>query len=276
MILKTVFHHFNIDNLCFFIYTLFIQTRKVTVMEQALYPANHDGIPRPRVRVRPREKGRNPYDGLRPWSAITHGCGAVLAIAATVLLLVKTALTGGDPWKIVSFAIYGASMVELYTASTLYHSIRTSVKGRVGLRKYDHASIYILIAGTYTPVCLTALRGPFGWALFGIIWALAIAGLVMSLAWIDCPRWVTAGVCLAMGWLAVIAVYPLWLAVGWPGVSRLLAGGLLYTAGGVSYGLKWPGRDNPQFGCHEIFHLFIVLGSVAHFLLMYQVMLPLP
>ncbi len=223
-------------------------------------------------RARPQEKGRDPYDGLRPWSAITHGAGAVLALAGTVLLLLKAVLSGGDVWQLVSFSIYGVSMIGLYTASTLYHCVNASVSGRIALRKYDHISIYFLIAGTYTPICLTVLRGPWGWSLFGVIWALAIGGTVMALVWINCPRWLTSGIYLAMGWLAVIALYPLWNAVGGAGLFWLLLGGVLYTVGGVLYALKWPGRDNPRFGCHEIFHVFIVLGSIGHFMLIYRVL----
>lgn len=228
----------------------------------------------PKRRARPTEKGRNPYDGLRPWSAITHGIGAVLSILGAVLLLVNTVRTGGDAWKIVSFSVYSASMICLYVASTLYHCINTSVKGRLALRKYDHASIYLLIAGTYTPMCLVALRGPWGWTAFGIVWAIALAGLFFTLFWIDCPRGLTAGIYLAMGWFSVILIRQLWLSVGWRGLFWLALGGVLYTVGGVLYALKWPGRDNPRFGCHEIFHVFILLGSVAHYLLMYRVIMP--
>lgn len=117
-------------------------------MEYAVTPNPFELDPIPKRRARPQEKGRNPYDGLRPWSAITHGVGAALAVFATVLLLVRAALLGGGPWKLVSFAIYGASMICLYTASTLYHCVNTSVRGRINLRKYDHTSIYFLIAGT--------------------------------------------------------------------------------------------------------------------------------
>ena len=242
-------------------------------MEQVLY---HDPFASlPRRRERPVEKGRDPYDGLRPWSAITHGIGAVLGVLATVLLVVSAASHGADVWKLVSFAVYGLSMTALYTASTLYHCVNTSVAGRVALRKLDHASIYFLIAGSYTPVCLIALRGAWGWSLLGVIWALAIAGLVMSLTWINCPRVVTSTVYIAMGWLAIFAICPLWQVLGMRGVAWLLAGGVLYTVGGVLYALKWPGRDNPRFGCHEVFHLFILLGSMAHFVMMYQVLLPL-
>ncbi len=225
-------------------------------------------------RPRAQEKGRDPYDGLRPWSAITHGIGAVLSVFATAALLIRTVLTGGGPWKLVPFAIYGASMICLYTASTLYHCVNTTVRGRINLRKYDHTSIYFLIAGTYTPICLTVLRGPWGWSLFGVIWALAVAGIFMSLFWINCPRALTSTIYIAMGWLAVVAIWPLWKAVGFAGLFWLLLGGVLYTVGGVLYALKWPGRDNPRFGCHEIFHVFIVLGSIAHFMMVWRVILP--
>ena len=241
-------------------------------MEQALYRDPFDSLPR--RRARPVEHGRDPYDGLRPWSAITHGVGAALGVLATIVLAAAAARMG-DLWKLVSFSIYGLSMTALYTASTLYHCVNTTVQGRIALRKFDHASIYFLIAGSYTPVCLIALRGPWGWSLFGVIWALAIAGLVMSLTWINCPRAVTSTVYIAMGWLAIIAIYPLWQVLGMRGVAWLLAGGILYTVGGVLYALKWPGRDNPRFGCHEVFHVFILLGSAAHFVMMHRVLLPL-
>lgn len=226
---------------------------------------------KPRTR-RHEEKGRDPYDGLRPWSAITHGIGAALAVAGTALLSVRAALRQLGPWA-SAFSIYGASMILLYTASTLYHCLNTSVRGRLALRKWDHCSIYLLIAGTYTPLCLMPLRtvGAWGWTLFGVIWGLALSGIVMTMFWVNSPRWVTSGVYLFMGWLAVIALYPLWTVLGGAGLFWLLLGGVLYTVGGVLYAVKWPGRNNPRFGCHEIFHVFILLGSIAHFMLMYHV-----
>ena len=242
-------------------------------MEQAIYRDPWHGVSR--RRERPTERGRDPYDGLRPWSAITHGVGAALAVAGTAVLLASTALSGGNVWKLVSFAIYGLSMIGLYTASTLYHCINTTVQGRVALRKFDHASIYFLIAGSYTPVCLIALRGGWGWSIFGVIWALTFAGLFLSLTWINCPRALTSAVYIAMGWVGVVALYPLWQVMGPRGVAWLLSGGVLYTVGGVLYALKWPGRDNPRFGCHEVFHVFIVLGSAAHFMMFYRVLMPL-
>ena len=204
-------------------------------------------------------------------NGITHGLGAVLAVVGTVVLLIhapKNALS------IVSVSLYSASMVLLYCISTLYHALGVNRAKKV-FQVLDHCTIYLLIAGSYTPVCLTALRGPWGWSMFGIIWALAIAGLVMTLVWINCPRWLTSTVYIAMGWLAVVAIYPLYLSLGISGVAWLLSGGILYTIGGVLYALKWPARDNPRFGCHEIFHVFIVLGSVAHYMMVYHVLLPL-
>ncbi len=218
------------------------------------------------------EKGRDPYDGLRPWSAITHGAGAILAILGTALLIIKAAVLGLDSWHMASFSIYGASMICLYTASTLYHCLNVSVSGRLALRKCDHCSIAILIAGSYTPICLTVLReaGVWGWAIFGVIWTMAVCSCVLSLVWINSPRWLTSGVYLVMGWLAVIALYPLSQVLTAAGMFWLLLGGILYTVGGVLYAVKWPGRDNPRFGCHEVFHLFILAGSVCHLFLMYH------
>lgn len=233
----------------------------------------HSFRPASRRRGPREEQGRDPYDGLRPWSAVTHGVGAVFAIAGTVLLLVRAVQLGLSPWHIVSFAIYGFSMVCLYTASTLYHCVNTSVAGRLALRKYDHCSISLLIAGSYTPICLTVLReqGAWGWAVFGVVWAMALASCALSLVWINSPRWLTSGVYLLMGWVALFALYPLSKVLSAEGFFWLALGGVLYTVGGVLYTVKWPGRDNPRFGCHEVFHLFILAGSICHFVLMYRV-----
>ena len=219
---------------------------------------------------RRRREVRDPYDGLRPWSAITHGAGAVLSLAGTIYLLLRTAAEGNG-LLFGLMAVYGLSMVCLYTASTLYHCLRVSVPGRLALRKYDHCSIYLLIAGSYTPICLTALRHSGGPLLLSCIWTLAAAGLVLTIAKLGIPRWLTSTIYLIMGWLAIFAIVPLYRALPTSGFVWLLAGGLSYTVGGVLYAVKWPGRNNPRFGCHEIFHLFILLGSIFHFILMYEV-----
>lgn len=240
---------------------------------QAIFQPKHALSPGKKLAAKG-EQGRDPYDGLRPWSAITHAVGAVLALIGTLLLLTRSVMLELDAWHIVSFAIYGASMICLYTASTLYHSVNTSRAKRLALRKYDHCSISLLIAGSYTPICLTALRtqGYWGWSIFGVIWAMALCACALSLLWINSPRWLTSGVYLVMGWLAVVALYPLSQALPPDGMAWLAAGGILYTVGGILYAVKWPGRNNPRFGCHEIFHVFILLGSICHFLMMYFVL----
>lgn len=210
---------------------------------------------------------RHPYDALRPWSAITHGAGAVLSAVGMFLLLVRSE----SPLHTAAFTVYGLSMIALYTASTLYHCLRTPVPGRRLLRKLDHCTICFLIAGSYTPICLTALADSCGPALLTAVWLFAAAGVILSLVWITAPRWLTTGVYLCMGWLCVFALKPLVRSMPLEGMFWLVTGGVLYSVGGVLYALKWPGRNNPRFGCHEIFHVFILLGSVCHFLVMYRV-----
>ena len=220
-----------------------------------------------------RREVRDPYDGLRPWSAITHGAGAALAVLGTAALLLRSA--GLGKWLHFGlFAVYGLSMICLYTASTLYHCLNTSVPRRIALRKYDHCSIYLLIAGSYTPICLTALSGSGGLLLLGAVWTLAAAGLALTVAKLSIPRWLTSAIYLFMGWLALFAIVPIYRALPPAGFFWLLAGGVLYSVGGVLYAVKWPGRDNPRFGCHEIFHVFIVLGSIAHFMMVWRAILP--
>ena len=234
-------------------------------MRSDILTVNPPLIPSP-----PRREARDPYDGLRPWSAITHGAGAALALAGTALLLIRAA--GMGRWLHFGlFAVYGLSMICLYTASTLYHCLNISVPGRIALRKYDHCSIYLLIAGSYTPICLTALGNRGGPLLLGAVWTLAAAGLILTIAKLSIPRWLSSVIYLFMGWLAIFAIVPIYHALPPAGFAWLLAGGLLYSVGGVLYAVKWPGRHNPRFGCHEIFHVFILLGSICHFIMMYQV-----
>ena len=223
----------------------------------------------PRVKPRRKKEVRDPYDGLRPWSAITHGVGAVLAVLGTVLLAVRSVLAGS--WlHLAVFLIYGLSMICLYTASTLYHCVNTTPAKRIALRKYDHCSIYLLIAGSYTPICATVLLGDGGIPPLSVIWALAFAGIILTIAKLEIPRWLTSVIYLFMGWLSLAAIVPLARLMPVAGMVWLVLGGVLYTVGGVLYAVKWPGRNNPRFGCHEIFHVFILLGSVCHFVLMYQ------
>ena len=218
--------------------------------------------------ARPRREVRDPYDGLRPWAAITHGIGAVLALAGTAALAARCA--GEGKWlSLALFLIYGLSMVCLYTASTLYHCLNVSVAGRIALRKYDHCSIYLLIAGSYTPICLTALAQRGGPGLLALVWGFGLLGIALTIVKLSIPRWLTSVIYLVMGWLALLAIVPIYQTLPLAGFLWLLAGGLLYTVGGVLYAVKWPGRHNPRFGCHEIFHVFILLGSIAHFVMMF-------
>ena len=230
---------------------------------RTISPTLNLSLPRPR---RPREE-RTPYDALRPWSAITHAAGIVLGVLGTACLLLRAALSGA--WlHFWMFAVYGLSMVCLYTASTLYHALRTAVPTRLALRRFDHCAIYLLIAGSYTPICACVLAPRVGLPLLGCIWSLAAAGVWLTLAGGNIPRSVTSAIYVGMGWLAAFAIVPLHRALSAAGFFWLFSGGILYTVGGVLYALKWPGRDNPRFGCHEIFHVFILLGSVCHFAMM--------
>lgn len=205
---------------------------------------------------------------LRLWSALTHGAGAIFAIIATTILICRAFYTG-DTLELWVFGIYGGSMICLYTASTLYHSIPAGDKGRMALRKYDHCSIYLLIAGSYTPVCLMSLANGIGYTLFGVIWACAIVGIVLTAIKLSIPAWVSSLIYLAMGWMVVVAIKPMYLAMSTTAMTWLVLGGVFYSIGGVLYAVKQPFRHNPRFGCHEIFHIFILMGSISHFFMMF-------
>ncbi len=188
----------------------------------------------------------------------THLMGAVLAVAGAAVLVVLAARLG-DPWKIVSFSIYGVTLFALYTLSTLYHSTRGKVK-RV-FQKLDHCTIYLLIAGTYTPFTLVTLRGAWGWSLFGVIWGLAALGIAQE-AWLGKgARVLSVVIYVLMGWLSMIAIEPLIAALTPAGFAWLAAGGLFYTGGIVFYAL-----DAKLRHAHGIWHLFVLAGSVCHYL----------
>jgi hemolysin III len=189
--------------------------------------------------------------------AITHGLGLVLSVVALVVLVVYASVRG-DTWHIVSCSIYGTTLIVLYAASTLYHSI-PSPRAKAVLRVLDHAAIYGLIAGTYTPFTLVNLRGGWGWTLFGVVWGLAAVGIVLEALAKPRTRVLSVALYLALGWLAAIAVKPLLAAVATGGLVLLLLGGLAYTGGVVFYG--W--RRLPYH--HAIWHVFVMVGSVSHF-----------
>lgn len=204
-----------------------------------------------------------------PFSGLSHLGGAILSVAGLVLLLRYAALLATIK-HIVAFSIFGASMILLYSSSAAYHLARVPEKINDFLRRIDHMMIYVLIAGTYTPICILALTGAWGLGLLIAVWVLAAAGIVLTIVWFGAPRWLTTGVYLLMGWLVIIASYPLITSLPVGGITWLIAGGLLYTVGALIYGFKWPRIDSTWFGFHEIFHLFVIGGSLGHFWLMFR------
>lgn len=207
-----------------------------------------------------------------PGSALTHFIGIILSIFGTILLI-YFAITQGSPWHIVSFSIYGASLILLYTASTVYHSINISSRVTKILRKIDHMMIFVLIAGTYTPICLIALRGPLGFGMLIAIWTFALIGIFIKAFWINAPRWISTLFYVLMGWVAVIAIVPLSKALPIGAIFWLVAGGLLYTIGAIIYGLKRPKLPFRNFGFHEVFHVFVLIGSTCHYWMMFRYVL---
>ena len=192
------------------------------------------------------------------FNAWTHLVGALLAMTGSVWLLML-ATASGDAWKIASIAIYGTTLVALYSISTIYHCVRGRAK-RV-LRKLDHLSIYLLIAGSYTPFCLISLRGPWGWSLFGIVWALGIIGMLQEIKPRSEARIMSLVIYAVMGWIVLIALKPLLANLGLPGFLWLAGGGVLYTVGIIFFAF-----DERFRHWHGIWHLFVIAGSVMHFI----------
>jgi len=204
-----------------------------------------------------------------PLSGLTHFIGILLAVTGLVLLLTRT----GQPLtaeQIISFSIFGSAMILLYTFSTLYHWLPVSGKTLELFRKLDHIMIFIFIAATYTPVCLVTLHGVWGWTILGSVWAIALAGLFIKIFWLNAPRVLYTAIYLLMGWFIMIGIYPLAQAMSSNGLNWLAAGGLFYTVGAVIYALKKPNPFPGVFAFHELFHVFVMLGSFSHFWLMYR------
>lgn len=207
--------------------------------------------------------------GEEIFNAITHGVGGLLSIAACVLLVVFAVITG-DVWSVVSGAVFGAALIMLYTMSTLYHSL-TNVKGKALFRIFDHATIFFLIAGTYTPITLCTLRriNPgLGWTLFGVVWAAAVVGIVLNSISIERFKKFSAICYVAMGWIVVIAIKPILDDMGWIPMWFLFGGGFFYTVGMIFYALK------KKKWFHSIWHIFTVAGSVLHFFFVLLYVLP--
>ena len=205
-----------------------------------------------------------------PGSAITHLIAMIGAVICAFPLIGKAVHTNNS---IVVFAmsVFISSMILLYGASTLYHSLDISKKVNLFFRRIDHSMIFVLIAGSYTPICLIVLKGPVGYFLFALVWAIALIGIIVKICWITCPKWFSSVLYISMGWVCVLAFTQIVNSLSPAAFGWLLAGGIIYTVGGIIYALKVPLFDakHKNFGSHEIFHLFVMAGSACHFILMY-------
>ena len=209
-----------------------------------------------------------------PGSAITHFIGMLMAIFAAVPLLIKAA---HEPSRIyiISITVYAISLILLYAASTTYHTIDRSERVNTILKKIDHMMISVLIAGSYTPICLLVLKGRTGIILLSIVWGIAVIEMLIKAFWVFCPKWVSSVLYIGMGWTCVLAFTQILNALSPAAFGWLLAGGIIYTVGGIIYALKLPffNTKHKNFGSHEIFHLFVMGGSACHFILMYAFIL---
>ena len=196
-----------------------------------------------------------------PVSALTHLFGALLSLIGTIFLLTLTDLS---TTAIISIIIFGLSLVALYTTSGVYHLVYATDAVLLRLRRLDHSMIFVLIAGSYTPFCMLALEGAWQWGIIITVWSLAIIGITLKMFWMNMPRWLSTGFYIGMGWIALFALKPLYDSLSLGGFIYLLLGGVMYTIGGVIYGLKKP-NFSPEFGFHEIFHIFVMLGSACHY-----------
>lgn len=201
-------------------------------------------------------------------SAFSHLCGAVLAIIGTILFLVRDKIYNSV--TAAAFLIFGIGMILLYSTSATYHLIdKSKQKAKLIMRKLDHIMIFVFIAATYTPICLLVLDHDVGYKMLALVWSITIIGTIIKLFWITAPNWVSSVLYIGMGWVAVLVLSPLVDAMEKGGLIWLVAGGIFYTIGGVIYGLKKPNINDTYFGFHELFHIFILAGSVCHYIMMY-------
>lgn len=206
-----------------------------------------------------------------PGSAITHFIGMLMAVFAALPLLIKAGVSGSS-LTVIAMAVFAASMILLYGASATYHSVSVSDRVLRVFRKIDHMMIFVLIAGSYTPVCLIVLGGNLGYTLLAVVWGIAVTGMLVKALWITCPKWFSSVIYIAMGWVCLGVFGQLWNTLPKAAFLWLLAGGIIYTVGGIIYALKLPifNARHENFGSHEVFHLFVMGGSICHFIFMYQ------
>ena len=208
-----------------------------------------------------------------PGSAFTHFIAMIMAMLGAMPLLIKVS-SGLNMTYTIAITIFLVSMILLYTASTLYHSINLSGWKLKIFKKIDHMMIFVLIAGTYTPICLIALGDRTGYILLTVVWGIAIAGIIFKLFWVTCPKWVSSVLYIAMGWSCISVFGRLWVELSKPAFWWLLVGGIIYTIGGVIYALKLTifNSKHKYFGSHEIFHIFVMVGSLCHFICMFFIL----
>jgi len=200
-----------------------------------------------------------------PVSGFTHLAGAILSFVGLLALVIKTTITSPTIVNLTAVIIFGISMMLLYSASATYHLVVSSEKVIKFLRKLDHSMIFILIAGSYTPFCLIALNGAKGFTLFAVVSGIAVAGVLFKMLWFNCPRWLSTSIYIGMGWISIFIIGPLSKAISPQGVFYLALGGVFYTIGGIIYGVKPKCLDFKYLGFHDIFHIFVMLGSLTHF-----------
>ena len=211
-----------------------------------------------------------------PGSAITHFIGMMMAMFAATPLILR-AMRAPDTVHVISLSIFIVSMILLYAATT-YHTFDLSERTNKILKKLDHCMIFVLIAGSYTPICLIVLHGRTGLMLLALVWSIAILGIIFKLCWVTCPKWVSSVLYIAMGWVCVLAFTQILNSLPAAAFNWLLAGGIIYTVGGIIYALKLPifNAHHKYFGSHEIFHLFVMAGSICHFIMMFEYVAVLP
>lgn len=205
-----------------------------------------------------------------PINGFTHLGGAILSFVGLLALVIKTTLTNPSTIYLTAVIIFGVSLILLYAASATYHLVIASDKVIAFLRRIDHSMIFILIAGSYTPFCLITLKGTKGWILFSIIVTIAVCGVLFKMIWFKCPRWISTCIYVGMGWIAVFMMKPLHNSIAFGGMFLLVLGGVFYTIGAIIYGLKPKALKFKRLGFHEIFHIFILLGSLSHFISVYE------
>jgi hemolysin III len=211
-------------------------------------------------------KFREPVNGL------THLIAAGVALIGLIVLLL---IAKGQPGKMISLLIYGLSLTLMFFSSGIYHSVKANPNALVKLRKFDHSAIYMLIAGTYTPICFNMLEGFWKWGMLGIVWGLALIGIGVKIFFIKAPRWATAGVYILMGWLCIIGIQDILAAMPVGAIIWLAVGGVIYTLGAVIYITKTLNFVPGVFGFHEVWHIFVILGALAHFIMIAYYIAPI-